>query len=192
MDTHEFLRVLQMAYLEREAELKQKFNRSLPLADALFDRWERARRLGFEEGSSIYNSALVYGDVKVGAHTWIGPYTLLDGSGGGVTIGDYCSISAGTHIYTHDSVFWALSGGKVPKRTGAVAIGNCVYIGSQCIITAGVRVGSRCVVAANSFVNRDVPDGMIVGGSPAKVIGRVDGEGESVRVRMIQRGSSDG
>jgi serine acetyltransferase len=187
----EFVQLLQAAYLDREAELKLRFHRSLPFGDALFDRWERARRLGFGDGASIYNSSLVYGEVSVGAKTWIGPYALLDGSGGGITIGDYCSISAGVHVYTHDTVLWALSGGKCSKRTARVQIGSCVYVGSQCVIAAGVRIGARCVIAANSFVNRDVPDSTVVGGSPAEVIGHVEGEGEAVRVTMLPRASQD-
>jgi carbonic anhydrase/acetyltransferase-like protein (isoleucine patch superfamily) len=185
MNDAEFIELLHATYLKKDDELKRQFDRSLPFGDALFDRWERARRLKFGEETSIYNSALIYGEVKVGMSVWIGPYALLDGSGGGIVIGDYCSISAGVHIYTHDTVLWALSGGKLQKHASAVHIGSCVYVGSQCVITAGVRIGTRCVLAANSFVNRNVPDGTIVGGSPAEVIGRVEGEGESVRITML-------
>jgi len=52
-------------YEDRDKELREQFRRSLPFQDAMFDRWERARLLGFEEGVSIYNSALVFGDVRV-------------------------------------------------------------------------------------------------------------------------------
>jgi len=161
------------AYLQRDEQLRQVWKRSLPFDDAMVDRWERARRLGFAEGASIYGSSIVYGDVRVGANTWIGPNTLLDGSSGSLDIGAYCSISAGTQIYTHDTVLWAVSGGKQPKRSGSVSIADNVYIGSQCVIVPNVRIGTRVVIAANSLVNRDVADGTIVGGSPAKAIGRV-------------------
>mgnify|MGYP003351887026 FL=1 len=96
---------------QRDQELRAAFDRSLPFADAQFDRWERAKLLGFGDKTSIYDSSFIFGDVKVGFETWIGPFTLLDGSGGGLTIGDHCSISAGVHIYTHDTVLWAVSGG---------------------------------------------------------------------------------
>lgn len=188
MDTAEFVRLLQAARAERAAELKARFDRDLPLGDAMFDRWERARRLGFGAGTSVYDSALVYGDVRVGDNTWIGPHTLLDGSGGGLAIGSWCSISTGVHIYTHDTVLRALSGGKLPKREAPVRIGDCVYIGGQCIVTAGVRIGDRCVVAANSLVIRDVPAATIVGGTPARPIGRVEGEGEGVRMVFDRAG----
>lgn len=154
-------------------ELLDRFQRSLPFGDALFDRWERARRLGFGEGASVYDSALVFGETSVGDNTWIGPYVILDGSGGGLSIGSYCSVSAGVHIYTHDTVRWALSGGTEPARRGSVAVGDRCYLGSQSVITPGVTIGDQVVVAANSLVRRDVPPRTIVGGSPATTLGEV-------------------
>jgi acetyltransferase-like isoleucine patch superfamily enzyme len=180
----QFLALLREVRQAADARLKQQYDRSLPLGDALFDRWERARQLGFEDGANIYDSALVYGDVSVGRNTWVGPYTLLDGSGGGVKIGAFCSISTGVHIYTHDTVLWALSGGKAPRHTAPVEIGDCCYIGSQSVIAAGVKIGRQSVVAANSFVNRDVPERSIVGGSPARPIGTVIVDGETITLSM--------
>ena len=98
---------------ERAIDVRQRWQRSLPAGEYLVDRWERARELGFGEGASIYDSAIVIGSVSVGASTWIGPWVMLDGSGG-LSIGSNCSISAGTQIYTHDSVGWATSGGEKP------------------------------------------------------------------------------
>jgi len=180
------LRLLKEA---RDAELRETYQRSLPFADAQFDRWERARSLGFGEGTSIYDSSALFGDVAVGKNTWIGPFTVLDGSGGGLTIGDYCSISAGVHIYTHDTVLWAVSGGVQQARKGRVVIGSNSYIGAQSVIVAGVTIGSRCVIAANSLVNRDVPDGSIIGGTPARHLGRVEGEGAEARLVYDSKGA---
>jgi acetyltransferase-like isoleucine patch superfamily enzyme len=114
---------------------------------------------------------------------------MLDGSGGGLTIGDYVSISSGVHIYTHDTVLWAVSGGVQSTRKGAVSIGSNTYIGAQVVIIAGVKIGSRCVIAANSLVNRDVLDGTIVGGTPARHLGRVDGEGADARLVYDSKGA---
>jgi carbonic anhydrase/acetyltransferase-like protein (isoleucine patch superfamily) len=169
-------------YHEREKQLRIEFARSLPFQDAMFDRWERARSLGFEEGASIYNSALVFGDVRVGAGTWIGPYVLLDGSGGLLSIGSTCSISAGVQIYTHDTVAWALSGGVALGRKAGVRINDRCYVGSQSIISPGVEIGRCCVIAANSFVNSSVPDMTIVGGSPSRKLGHVEIVGETIRL----------
>jgi acetyltransferase-like isoleucine patch superfamily enzyme len=182
MDADQLADLLRALRRLREDELRKRFDRSLPFADGLFDRWERAGRLGFGEHASIYDSAFVFGDVRVGEGTWIGPYTLLDGSGGGLAIGAWCSISAGVQIYTHDTVKWALSGGKAARRTGAVSVGACTYIGSQSIVALGTKIGDHCVVAANSFVNAHVPPFTIVGGIPARRLGRVEITGDDIRL----------
>lgn len=184
MNIEQLRALLLQLYLKQEAQLSKSFHRSLSFQDGLFDRWERAKRLGFGEEASIYNSALVYGDVRVGRGTWVGPYTVLDGSGEALEIGDYCSVSAGVHIYTHDTLSWALSGGLAPKLRAPVTIGDCCYIGSQSVIAAGVSIGQRCVVGANSFVNDAVPNGSIVGGSPARRLGRVYVDGSTVRLEF--------
>jgi acetyltransferase-like isoleucine patch superfamily enzyme len=155
---------------ELAAEVRERWHRSLPVGDYLVDRWEKARLLGFGEGASIYDSAVVLGDVRVGKHTWIGPFTVLDGSGG-LEIGDYCSISAGVQIYTHDTVRWATSGGRIDPDRSPVRIGSRCYIGPNAVISKGVTIGDGCVVGANSLVNSDVPPGSKAWGTPARVTG---------------------
>lgn len=175
----ELIQELQRIYKLLRIRMKEKWNRDLPFEELLFDRWERAKQLGFGEGVSIYHNSYVYGDVKVGKHTWIGPFTLLDGSGG-LKIGDYCSISSGVQIYTHDTVKWAVSGGRAEYERLPVKIGNCCYIGPQTVIAKGVIIGDHCIVGACSFVNHDVPAYSIVAGVPGKVIGKVVVDGEKV------------
>lgn len=184
MDVELFISMLREAHALREQQLETAFQRSLPFADGMFDRWERAQRLGFGADSSIYNSALVFGSVSIGQNTWIGPNVLLDGSGGPLEIGSFCAISAGSHIYTHDTVLWAVSGGKAAHRTAPVRIGDCTYLGAQTIVVSGTTIGDQCVVGANSFVNRDVPARTVVAGSPARPIGRVEVE-EDGTVRVV-------
>ncbi len=191
MNDDDFAQRFNDIYRQRDEELLQHFQRSLPINDAMVDRWERARRLGFAEGASIYGSSLVYGDVLAGAQTWIGPMTLLDGSGGALRIGSHCSISAGTYIYTHDTALWALSGGREGRRIGPVSIGNDVYLGSHCLVLPNVTIGERVLVAANSMVNRDVPSGTIVAGTPARPIGRVELDAEG-KVRLVFDGKETG
>lgn len=155
------LRLQQTAYLKR-------WRRALPFGDYISDRWEKAKLLGFGQGTTIYDSSVVIGDVKVGKHTWIGPFTILDGSGG-LSIGDYCSISAGVQIYTHDTVAWAISGGDSKPEYSRVVIGSKCYIGPNVIIARGVSIGDGCVVGACSFVNSDIPNGARAWGTPAKI-----------------------
>lgn len=150
-------------------EFIKKFRRSLPLNEVLMDRWERANFLGFGEGTSVYDSSLIFGDVSVGKNTWIGPHTILDGSGG-LTIGNNCSISAGVQIYSHDSVRWAISGGREPYEYEKTQVGNNCYIGPNVVISKGVVLGDGCVVGANSFVNRSFPAGSKIAGNPARLL----------------------
>ena len=172
--------------------MRSRWRRDLPFDELLFDRWERARTLGFGSESSIYQSSYVYGNVEVGTGTWIGPFTVLDGSGARLAIGSNCSISAGVQIYTHDSVRRALSGGTADLDRAPVAIGDNCYIGPNVIVAKGVTIGDRSVIGAGSFVNRDIPAGSIAVGSPATVIGSVkisaDGSIELVYDRLEKSG----
>ncbi|MGH3131366.1 MAG: acyltransferase [Gaiellaceae bacterium] len=170
---------LRALHARLQAEMRERWDRDLPLDELLFDRWERARALGFGEGTSLYHSSYVYGDVKVGRDTWIGPFTLLDGSGG-LEIGDNCSISTGVQIYTHDTVAWAVSGGAAPYEHAPVQIGSCCYVGPNSVIAKGVSIGEHCIVGAASFVNRDVPPYSIAVGSPSRIMGRVRVDADGV------------
>lgn len=147
------------------------FKRRVPFGDLITERADNAREYGFGEGTTCYDNVLVLGNVKVGRHTWIGPNVVLDGSGGGLTIGDYCSISAGVQIYTHDTVEWSLTMGVAKHAKGPTRIGNGVYIGPNAVISRGVTIGDSCVVGAMSLVNADVPSGKKAWGCPARVVG---------------------
>lgn len=164
------LQDLRALWLIRRREVDARHKRSLPLADYVVDRWDKARELGFGEGSSVYDSVLVLGDVQVGAHTWVGPFVVLDGSGG-LHIGSHCSISAGVQVYSHDTVDWAISGGRAPAIRAPTRIGNNCYIGPNCVIAKGVNIGNGCVIGANSLVLHDVPTGSKAWGTPCRVVG---------------------
>jgi acetyltransferase-like isoleucine patch superfamily enzyme len=152
-----------------QKEIHSQWKRTLPFGDYIVDRWEKARLLGFGRGSSIYDSSLVFGDVKVGENTWIGPFTILDGSGG-LEIGQYCSISAGVQIYSHDSVKWALSGGQEKYELAPTKIGSRCYIGPNTIIVKGVTIGDGCIIGANSLVLSEIPAGRKAFGNPCRVV----------------------
>ena len=154
----------------RNRENREKWKRSVSFGDCVVDRWERARELGFGEGTSIYDSALVIGSVSVGKNTWIGPGVVLDGSGG-LEIGDYCSISAGVQIYSHDSVAWAISGGAATYHKTRTAIGSRCYIGPQTVVSRGVSIGDGCIIGAKSLVLHSVPGGSKAFGVPCRVVG---------------------
>lgn len=150
------------------SRMKSRFNRHVSFGDLFTNRWETAQFLGFGTGTSCYDNVLILGDVKVGKNTWIGPNVVLDGSGG-LSIGDYCSISAGVQIYSHDSINWSTSMGKEAVVKSVTKIGDGVYIGPNAVIQKGVEIGNGVTIGAMSFVNKDVESNSKVFGIPARV-----------------------
>lgn len=102
--------------------------------------------------------------VYIGADVHIGTATL----GEGTLIGSRASIINGRHQHQFgpDGRLTAFDSTAIPR----VHIGDETWIGEAAILMADV--GSRCVVAAGSVVSIPVPDGCIVGGNPARFVGR--------------------
>jgi acetyltransferase-like isoleucine patch superfamily enzyme len=163
------LEKLKDLFFKLREEKRIKYKRVLPFGDYISDRWEKAKYLGFGEGSSVYDSVVIIGDVKVGRNTWIGPNVVLDGSGG-LEIGSNCSISAAVQVYSHDSVKWAVSGGKENYEYANTKIGSNCYIGPNSIIIKGVEIGDCSIIGANSFVNVNIPPNSKAFGNPVKIL----------------------
>lgn len=94
-----------------------------------------------------------------------------------ISIGDRVFLGADCSVYDSDfhplaaelrNNFDLASIGMAPVR-----IESDVWIGARAIILKGVTVGRGAVVAAGAIVTSDVPEGAIVAGVPAKVVGRV-------------------
>lgn len=95
---------------------------------------------------------------------------------GGIHIGDGSLIGMNVNIAT-------LNHGldmKTRNTTYAspVTIGKNVWIGSGATILPGVTIGDRAVVAAGAVVTKDVPEGTVVAGVPAKVVKTIEEESE--------------
>lgn len=154
--------------------MREQYRRVVPTGELLYDRFSKAFDLGAGEGSSVYDSSLVLGDVTIGEHVWVGPNTILDGFHAKLTIGSWVTIASGACIFTHDSSKHYLSGGKDTNTTGAVTIGDCSVIGTLAIINPGVSVGNHCLIGSHSLVNIDVPNNSIAMGIPATIVGRIE------------------
>jgi acetyltransferase-like isoleucine patch superfamily enzyme len=113
-----------------------------------------------------------------------------------IKIGDNCSIGEYCHITSTNSIIIGnnvLTGRRITitdnshgstlreeldippsKRKifskGPVIIEDNVWIGDKASIMAGVHIGKSVIIAANSVVTKDVPNNVVVGGVPAKII----------------------
>ena len=117
--------------------------------------------------------AWVVGEPLVGAGTWVGPFCLLDASGG-LTIGSGCDLAAGVQVYTHSTAARCVTRRVVDTERAPVVIGDRTFVGANAVVLMGVTIGSGCVIGAGAVVTEDVPDGTCAVGVPARVVGTVD------------------
>lgn len=71
-----------------------------------------------------------------------------------------------------------------PPSKDPCIIGDDVLIGANSVILEGVKIGNKAVVAAGSVVTEDVPEGVVVAGTPAKIIKAVDEKTKSKTVLL--------
>lgn len=92
-----------------------------------------------------------------------------------ISVGDNTTIASRVLFLTHDAmhrIWHNMDGFDYPEHFGEIHIGNNCFIGAQVILVGPVTIGDDCVVAAGSVVLRDVPAGSVVGGCPARVLGK--------------------
>lgn len=86
-------------------------------------------------------------------------------------------IAADVTFYTHDvinSIFSKMDKLDYQTHGSCIEILDNCFIGGKSIIVGNVKIGPNAIVGAGSVVTKDVPEGTIVAGNPAKVIGKFD------------------
>lgn len=114
----------------------------------------------------------IKGDAKIGPDCWIGPFTLIDASGG-LTLGRGCDVSSGAKIISHSSVRRCVSARKYPVVDYApVEIGDHVFVGTDATILMGARIGSHSVIGAGTLVPEHfvAPPYSLIVGQPARIV----------------------
>ena len=137
-------------------------------------------------------------DVRVMADTWLDiacdnphPGYMME-IGRGTTVGARCVISAANSIKIGEDVLIAFGvfisdtsheyrdihkpviKQGITTHTDSIIIGDGSWIGTNVVINGNVRIGKHCVIGANSFVKKSIPDYCVAVGSPAKVIKAYD------------------
>jgi acetyltransferase-like isoleucine patch superfamily enzyme len=153
------LRSIVKAYCLRTGRFKRLFLRIGRPTDEERAEWMRRHDRFYHIGARCRISvAARFTDppfTSIGDNVVIGPQVTVIGHNGGI------SVLANHYGGVIDDV------GKVDIRD------NC-FIGWGVTIVPGVTIGPKAIVAAGSVVTRDVPEGAIVGGNPAKVVGDYD------------------
>ncbi len=115
----------------------------------------------------IGNNCVIMMNATINIGAVIGDNTMIDMNtvlGGRATVGKNCHIGAGA----------VLAGVIEPPSATPVIIEDGVVIGANAVVLEGCKVGEGSVVAAGAIVTEDVPAGVVVAGTPARIIKKVD------------------
>ena len=137
---------------------------------------------GFMLGSAV--RLLNTDRLEIGDNVYIARGCWLNCYGGmviedEVVFGPFVVISTLVHGFKNGSTYGA------PSDSGPVRIGRGCWLASHVSVRAGSTIGCGVLVAANAAVVKDVPDNVIVGGVPAKVISERKDTDYNVRGRWI-------
>lgn len=146
------------------------------LAREVFMRTWSAPRFGvsrFGSGCRIANSCIIRrGSLEMGMGSFVGPQCFIQVPtrlGNHVMLAARVAAVGGNHRMDLVGTPMSLSG---REHSDPVIVEDDVWVGYGAIMLAGARIGRGSVVAAGAVVVGAIPDGVVVGGIPARVIRR--------------------
>ena len=124
-----------------------------------------------DENVLICDGARVVGDVTLAKGVSVWYNAVLRGDEGAITVGEETNIRAGAVLHEETVVGKGCTIGHNAIVHGCT-VGDNTLVGMGAIILNGARVGSNCIVGAGALVTgkMDAPDGVMLLGSPAKVV----------------------
>ena len=131
----------------------------------------------------VYNfRELPNSGIKIGENSLIGEYSVIRGQGG-VSIGNRVYTSPMTQFIAVNHVFDDPNRPFIEQGITAqgIVIEDDVWLGSNVVVTDGVRIGKGAVVAAGAVVTQDVPPHTVVAGVPARIVRSIDGSENTSR-----------
>ena len=130
-------------------------------------------RLG--PGVYIAKTAVVIGDVTLGAHSSVWYGAVVRGDINRIVVGHHTNIQDNAVLHLADD-FPCLVGNWVTVGHGAIVhactVGDEVLVGMGAVILDGAVVGKQSIVGAKALVTQEmkIPPGSLVLGAPAKVV----------------------
>ena len=127
---------------------------------------------GFKIVDTIHPSAIVSANASWGCGLMVFAGAVINP---GAALGENVIVNTGA-IVEHDCII----GDHVHVATGArlagdVKVGSESHVGVGASVREGIRIGSRTIVGAGAVVVKDVPNGVVVTGNPARVAGATEG-----------------
>ena len=138
------------------------------------DRVGYARKIGVHVGDNC--QILADPGIAFGTEPWL------------ISLGDHVDVTAGVEFLNHEGGIWCARGIDPFYNTqdlfAPISVGNNVMIGVNSLIMPGVHIGNNVIIGGHSVVTKDIPDGTIVAGIPAKPISTIDAFMERLKNRV--------
>ena len=124
-----------------------------------------------DESVLICPGAAVTGDVVLGKGVSVWYNAVLRGDDGAIVVGEGTNIQDCAVLHEETTVGRGCTIGHGAIVHGCT-VGDNTLVGMGAIILNGARIGRNCIVGAGALVTgkMDAPDGMMILGSPAKVV----------------------